>query len=255
MPFAALEGVDLYYEETGEGPAIVFAHGGGGNHLIWYQQVAYFGGRFRCVTFDHRGFGQSIDRSKEGQAAFPRDLEGLLDHLNIARAYLVGQSMGGRSVFPVTYNHPERVEKLVMADTLGGINHLALLDLRTKLRREPAPGEDRGRGNFAPGFKQRSPAAYTLYHQISRLNPPIEAATAGEGPAATDEDLARIKTPILFFVGEHDPLAPPDLIREASRRLPSSRVEFVPDAGHSVYFEKPEVFNHIVDSFISDGSE
>ena len=163
--------------------------------------------------------------------------------------------MGGRSVFPVTYNHPERVEKLVMADTLGW--HQSPLSCSTceasfvaSRRREKTEVA----ATLPPASSSAAPRAYTLYHQISRLNPPIEAAAAAEGPAVTDEDLARIKTPILFFVGEHDPLAPPELIREASRRLPSSRVEFVRDAGHSVYFEKPDIFNHIVDRFISDGS-
>ena len=60
MPKAPINGIDLYYESHGSGPAIVFAHGRGGNHMSWWQQVARFSGEFRCVTFDHRGWGQSV---------------------------------------------------------------------------------------------------------------------------------------------------------------------------------------------------
>ena len=59
MPKAAIDGIDLYYESNGDGPAVVFAHGAGGNHLSWWQQVPVFSDCYRCVTFDHRGFGQS----------------------------------------------------------------------------------------------------------------------------------------------------------------------------------------------------
>lgn len=62
MPKAQVNGIELYYEVHGEGPPIVFAHGAGGNHLSWWQQVPFFTAQgYRCVTFDHRAFGQSLD--------------------------------------------------------------------------------------------------------------------------------------------------------------------------------------------------
>jgi len=256
MPIAPLEGVDLFYEVTGEGPAIVFAHGAGGNHLVWYQQVAVFAPHYRCVTFDHRMFGRSEDRSGEGRAAFARDLEGLLDHLGIESAFLVGQSMGGGSVFPFTALHPERVRKLVMADTVGGINTPRIMELREQLRQPSLPGEDRGRGGFSPSFRQRNPAAFTLYQQISATNPPPpETGMAASTRPFTLEELAALKTPTLFIVGEEDPLAPPPLIYEARGLIPGSKVALVRGSGHSVYFEQPDVFNHIVGSFFSESTD
>ena len=59
MPVLTTSGTDLYYETHGSGPAIIFAHGAGGNHLSWYQQVPFFRDRFTCITFDSRGFGRS----------------------------------------------------------------------------------------------------------------------------------------------------------------------------------------------------
>ncbi len=59
MPFVKTNGVDLYYEVHGQGPALVLAHPGGGNHLSWWQQVPVFARTFTCITFDHRGHGDS----------------------------------------------------------------------------------------------------------------------------------------------------------------------------------------------------
>ena len=96
MPYAPINGTQMFYESHGEGPAMVFAHGRGGNHLSWWQQVAAFNDRFRCITFDHRGWGLTAGADgvpdREG---FVNDLAALLDYLEIDRAVLVAQSMGG----------------------------------------------------------------------------------------------------------------------------------------------------------------
>ena len=67
MPYAAINGIELYYESHGKGVPVVFAHGAGGNHLSWWQQIPVFARRFRCITFDHRAFGLSRDGNGEGQ--------------------------------------------------------------------------------------------------------------------------------------------------------------------------------------------
>ena len=59
MPFANINGIELYYEVHGEGPALVLAHGGGGSHLSWWQQVPEFSQTYKVITFDHRSFGHS----------------------------------------------------------------------------------------------------------------------------------------------------------------------------------------------------
>src|SRR6266852_83785 len=97
MPYAAVNGIRLYYESHGDGPAIVFAHGAGGNHLSWWQQVPAFQNRYRCITFDHRAFGLSLDAEGGGRAQFAADVVALLDKLEVDRFFLVAQSMGGRT--------------------------------------------------------------------------------------------------------------------------------------------------------------
>src|SRR5262245_20733114 len=98
MPKAQINGITLYYEVHGQGSAVDFTHGAGGNHLSWWQQVPVLARQYRCITFDHRGFGQSLDAPNgSGSQAFVEDLKALLDLLEIERAALVAQSMGGRS--------------------------------------------------------------------------------------------------------------------------------------------------------------
>ncbi len=83
-------GAEIYYETHGTGPAIVFAHGAGGNHLSWFQQVQCFRDRYTCVTFDHRGFGRSLDsRPAAERPRFDEDLAALIDHLQLPEVRLV----------------------------------------------------------------------------------------------------------------------------------------------------------------------
>src|SRR2546421_556788 len=86
----------LYFEITGSGPAIAFAHGLGGNHLSWWQQVAHFAPRYTCVTFAHRGFApSSAIPGGPDPTDFSHDLAALIEHLALTDVRLVAQSMRG----------------------------------------------------------------------------------------------------------------------------------------------------------------
>ena len=96
MPFLDRSDARIFYDVTGSGPALVFAHGLGGNHMSWWQQVAHFSPRWTCVTFAHRGFSPST--SIEGgpnPADYADDLAALVAHLDLSDFRIVGQSMGG----------------------------------------------------------------------------------------------------------------------------------------------------------------
>ena len=121
MPRVTLDGTELYYEVHGEGPTVTLCHGVGGNHAIWFQQIASLSASHRLITFDHRGFGNSPDPSRCGRRCFVDDLGGLLDHLGVETTALVGQSMGGGTCVGFTAKEPERVTALVLADSLHGL--------------------------------------------------------------------------------------------------------------------------------------
>src|SRR3712207_6607910 len=98
MPVLNRAGGSIYYERHGAGPVLLFAHGLGGNHLSWWQQVPHFRDRYTCVVFAHRGFWPSTDAPDgAGAEAFTDDLAALIDHLDLPEVRLVAQSMGGWS--------------------------------------------------------------------------------------------------------------------------------------------------------------
>ena len=108
MATVNIDGFELFYAEEGNGTPVVFAHGVGGNHASWYNQVAAMSGRYRTIVFDHRGFGNSRDPGGPSRSRFIEDLRALLDHLGIERAALVAQSMGGGTCAGFTVRYPER---------------------------------------------------------------------------------------------------------------------------------------------------
>src|SRR6266700_165446 len=134
MAFMVKDGFRLYYKDTGwVGPTILFLHGAGGNHLSWWQQVPLFAEEYRCVTVDQRGFGQSPDvAGGPGPAALGADALALLDHLGIAQAALVAQSMGGWAAVGAAVQMPERFWAVVLANTVGNLSNAELGALRQK---------------------------------------------------------------------------------------------------------------------------
>ncbi len=256
MSSARINGIDLHYQSYGEGDTIVFAHGAGGNLLSWWQQIPFFSQRYRCVTFDQRGFGHSFDGpGGPGAGSFVDDLRGLLDYLEIESAHLVAQSMGGRSMLGFAVAYPQRTKSLVMADTVGGMEVPEVLEQQRIWRDSHTPSGEIGFRAVAPIFVQRNPNLANLYLQISRTNPLRHEPTGGQPAGPSADDLARLTVPTLFFVGEEDTISPPQVIEAGARAIPGSRLLKVPEAGHSVYFEKPDIFNFEVLRFIESAAD
>jgi 3-oxoadipate enol-lactonase len=253
-------GERIYYEVCGEGPDLVLCHGAGGNHAVWFQQVAWFAARGRRVlTFDQRGFGRSTDRAQQGGPAAARaDLRALLDHLGVARADLAGQSMGGWAALGLALAEPSRVRRLVLADTLGG---LATPESAARLRDRASratlsEGGAAGRLGAHPALDAslaaRDPALAHLYQMLGGFGEPDLTRVAPRLFATTQEPeaLARLRLPVLFVVGARDPLFPPQAIRALAALVPGARVAEIEGAGHSPYFERAETWNALVAEFL-----
>lgn len=138
----------------------------------------------------------------------------------------------------------------MMADTVGGMAVDEVLELHRQWRESHASTTEIGFRAISSGFIQREPDLANLYLQISRTNPPRPETSGrqpeGPGPA----QLSQLKVPTLFIVGEDDELTPPQVIEAGARAIPGAKVTRVPEAGHSVYFEKPDIFNFEVFRFI-----
>ena len=254
MPVVRINGVELYYEVHGEGPAVVLAHGAGGNHLSWWQQVPQLSQHFRCVTFDHRGFGSSLDLPDgPGADAFIEDLRQLLDHLGIERTALVAQSMGGWTSLGFSSRYPDRVTALALCDTTAGIDDPEVArEMKSLQATMQGPLTVVLQRAYSAQFPQREPARCFLYQQISGLNVhvPTDLLTKLSAMRHRVEPIVERRVPTILLVGEEDALTPAKTMELMARRIPHARFVKVPAAGHSVYFERPDEFNRVVLEFL-----
>jgi len=258
VPFAPVNGIDLYYETHGDGPAVVLAHGAGGNHLSWWQQVPEFASRYRCITFDHRAFGLSRDghgEAKLGRRAFHEDLRALLDLLEVETCAVVAQSMGGRTAVGFALRNPGRCQAIVFAGTTGGavdddVRQMQAAHRETDLGRLPLLARA-----VSPELRERAEALHFLYRSIAKLNPPRPRDFLAPIPGYTGSSAQRLAEsgiPILFLVGDDDAITPPEIIERCHRAVPGSRFVRIADSGHSTYFEQPAAFNAAVLGFLRE---
>lgn len=255
----------IHYEVTGTGPAIVFAHGLGGNHLSWWQQVAHFAPRYTCVAFAARGFAPSSPLAGgPDPSAYAGDLAALIDHLGLTDVRIVAQSMGGWCAVEYAIARPGKVRALVLAATTGTLDHRKM-GQPERARLEPWQAECtatrtrwREQGiHPAAGARMASeqPAMHLLYRHIDDMNRTLdkEALRARMMAIRTREpaDLASANCPVLFIAPDEDVQIPPFAADAMTRVIPTSRVVHIPESGHSAYFERPAIFNRLIDEFLA----
>ena len=245
-----VRGAEIYYEVSGAGPALVFAHGLGGSHMSWWQQVPFFKDRWTCITFAHRGFWPSTGIAEP--VAYADDLHALIEHLGLTDVRLVAQSMGGWTCLDYTLRSPDRVKTLVMAETTGSLQRRAADVERARARAaalfargiHPAAGER---------MANEQPALHYLYQLIDRTNQDLDkqAVQARLVAAMTtpSDRLAALPTPILWLFGTESYLGP-ETAEWVASTFPGTRLVRVPEAGHSIYFERADTFNRLVAEFL-----
>jgi len=256
MPWVHVGDTRIYYQAQGKGPTLVFAHGAGGNHLSWWQQVPYFAKRYRCVAFDQRAFGRSRDaRGGPGRRAFADDLRQLLDHLGVEQAAIVAQSMGGRTAVGFALRNPGRVRALVLAGTTGGAVSDDVRQAQETHRRSSDGRLSLAKRAVSPRLRRERPDLAYLYRLIARLNPPRAKDFLAPIPGyrgSSAQALAELGIPILFLVGDEDTITPPHIVRLAHEQVPGSQFDVIEGAGHSAYFERAEMFNARMARFLEE---
>jgi 3-oxoadipate enol-lactonase len=256
---------DLYYEVSGSGPALLFAHGLGGNHLSWWQQVAHFAPHYTCVSFAHRGFAPSTAiAGGPDPADYAGDLGALIDHLKFPDVCLVGQSMGGWTMLEYALAHPARVKALVLSSTSGTLDRRGcdpsggkqydawLMDAEAKLKDGAARGIHPAMGARAA---ERSPELHLLYRSIDEMAGVLDKEKMRAGLRRTANrstaELKAFNVPTLLIAGGEDVVFPPFLASAIAATLPCGEAALMGDAGHSPYFEQAATFNGLVETFLA----
>jgi pimeloyl-ACP methyl ester carboxylesterase len=266
MPRVALNGVELYYEDTGSGFPVVFCHEFAGDYHAWEPQVRAFGRLYRCVTYSQRGFPPSevpSDPAAYSQDLLIEDLRALVSHLGITRAYFVGFSMGGSVVLNLALRYPELCRGIIVAGTGAGstdretfeanIEHVVQL-IRTRGMR--AFAEIYAEGPTRQPFKRKDPYGWSLFREQL-------AGHAADGQAysmqqvmlrrptifSLESGLRHLEVPTLVAIGDEDEPCV-DVAVFLKRALPSSGLLVVPQSGHTINLEEPALFNAAVLDFL-----
>lgn len=270
MPFAHTDdGVKLYYEETGSGFPIVFVHEFAGDYRSWEPQVRYFSRRYRCVTYNARGYPPSDvpdELARYSQQRAADDILAVLDHLELDRAHVVGLSMGGFATLHFGLRHAERARSLVVAGCGYGAKPESRAQFQQGAEDIAELFESRGSQGAAesyaisPGrgqFRDKDPRGWREFADMLGEHSALGSAMTMRGvqkqrPSLWDltDRMAGLTTPTLILTGDEDePCLEPGLLMK--RNIPSAGLAVIPCSGHTVNLEEPAAFNHAVQDFLT----
>ena len=262
MPTLALDDVALHYEVRGRGPPLLLLAGLASDSLSWLTVGEPLAARFRTIAPDNRGVGRT--RPQEGPAsvdAMAEDCAALLDHLGVARADVIGHSMGGFVAQRLALRHPARVRRLVLAGTdaaPGAANVARFADLADRRDAgEPLPAWFRRLFDtiFTQRFRSdptnidaalRWALDYPFPQSALAFRRQCEAVAAFDGRA----DLARIAAPALVVAGREDVVFPEEACRSLAAGLAGAKFVMIDGAAHAIHTEQPKAFVDAVAAFL-----
>ena len=250
--YAELPGVRLWYKDTGgSGSAVVFLHSNTGSSQNWDNQIPVFTrAGYRFIAYDRRGWGRSIAETGAQPGTAADDLRNLIKHLGIDRFHLVATAGGGFVALDYALSFPEQLRSLVVANSIGGMQDDDYVALGRQLRPpqfDALPPELRELG---PSYRAANPEGTRRWIELEKMSRQTGVAPQPFRNRMTFSMLDSIKLPTLFITGDADMYAPPPVIPLFTAHIKNSETVIIPEAGHSGYWEKPEVFNRAVLDFI-----
>lgn len=270
MAFASSNGVRLYVESTGNGTPIVFIHEFAGDYRNWESQVRFFSRRFRCITFNARGYPPSDvpeDVAHYGQSYAVEDIANVMRYCNVENAHIVGLSMGGYATVNFGVAYPEMARSLVIA----GVGHGSDPERREQFLRDSAElaqrlvslGMQEGIVHYANSairrrYKEKDPRGFEEFNRqfaehsalgssLTTLGYQMRRPTIYE----LESKLKKMNVPALIVTGDDDePCLAPALFMK--KTIPDARLWVVPRTTHPVNLEETESFNRTVLDFITE---
>jgi len=269
--YAQIDGSRICYIDEGEGPAVLLVHGLGGSMCNWAPTIEHLKRANRVIAIDLPGFGKSEctggDCSVE---SFVAAIRGLLAHLGVEKACIIGNSLGGLITLHITLNHPDMVESIVLVDSAGTHGFPELL--KVGLRRLPPRWVKRMMLVFVSylvrfKFSYRMAGIYNL-NEYTRVLLQEAIDTAARSDLAEyletyfrttlavvgnryDERLAEITKPVLVVWGQNDIGLPIKIGQRINRLIKGSFLVAIPKAAHVPQLDQPEAFNAAVDRFLA----
>ena len=264
MATANVNGIKLFYEDTGSGAkTLLFVHGFPLGWKLWEGQIEALKDRYRIIAPDLRGYAGSEgpnDIESYSLEQYADDLCALLEEIGVDKVVYVGLSMGGYMAFPFLAKCGDKVEALVLADTRAEADPPEAVEKRTTQ-------QEMVRNEGSAGLVEALPKALLSQTTWDQKPDVVERArglmeqpdTAWLGslqamktrPDSSDQ-LTSITVPTLVIVGEDDGITPPDAARKLHEHIGGSRLVVIPEAGHLSNLESPEAFNGALADFLAD---
>ena len=252
--YAELPGVKLWFTDTGgTGVPLVLLHANTGTSAIWEPQVGAFArAGYRVVAFDRRGFGKSIADPATGPqpGTIAGDLDALADHLKLDRFHLLGVAGGGFVALDYAAWRPQRLRTLVIGASTGQVADKEIADFAARieipeLRKQPGVYREVG-----PSYRGANPEGTMRWREIEEHSRQTGSPDQPLRTPNTYAKIAAIPTPTLIIAADADLLAPPALMAIWAAHVQKHEWVVVPDAGHAVTWERPELFNEKVIAFV-----
>jgi pimeloyl-ACP methyl ester carboxylesterase len=252
MAQVALNGIEIDYEVTGTGPAVLLSHGYSATRRMWDDQHRALADRYRVISWSMRGHGATespADPARYSAALTIADMRALLTHLGVERAVIGGLSLGGYVSLGFALEHPAMTRALVICDSGPGYRNAEAREAWNARARERAAALE-ARGLEALGRSREVAESARLHRSAQGLAHAARGMLAQEGSRVID-GLAGISVPTLVIVGDQDQpfLAPCEYM---AKKIPGARLEVIRGAGHSSNLDQPETFNRILRDFLSD---
>ena len=254
--YAKLPGVQLWYVDSGgDGTPVVLLHANTGTVEAWRNQLAAFAkAGLRVIAFDRRGWGNSLADSLTGvqPGSVAEDLEALVNHLQLPPFHLVGIAGGGFVAIDYAAWHPERLLKLVIAASNGQFNEPTMQAFSERIAVPGLTGQIAVRSYLEVGVSYRAedPEGFARFVQMEHLARQPDATAQPMRTPNTFAKISSISAQTLIIMGGADLLAPPALMHFWADHLHNATFVNIPDAGHSVNWERPTEFNDHVLHFL-----
>lgn len=265
MPFANVGAERLYYEVNGEGPPLVLIRGLTRSLRFWDRLLPHLEGRFRLLTYDHRGIGRSpITGRRFSVKDLADDLAGVIAASGLERAHVFGLSLGGMVALRLALDHPERVERLVLGATSAGVFHktmprldsLAVLAATASLPK-PLQVKLQAPRLMSPAFCAANPDVCASWVPHLEREPINGRVALQQALAASFHDvtsrLAEVQHDVLVVTGDADRLIPHRHSLRLAERISNARLVVLPGVGHDIAAEAPaDVAAHLRDFLLDD---
>lgn len=256
MPKVTNEGAELYWHAHGTGPTVLLIMGLSFTHEMWFRVWPHLVDHYRVVLFDNRGMGRSsVPKGPYSIQKMARDAAAVLRAAGASAAHVVGASMGGMIAQELALRQPAMIRSLILACT----SHSGLFgqwpDFSRVPRRAAKTREDRERAVVELLYADSTPLH--LIEEDIRIRTACQWTAkgflnqfAGILMWSAYRRLPSIRTPTLVVHGDQDRLVPPDNGRAVARRIPGAEFELIPNAGHVMTTDQPELCSNILLRFL-----